>query len=111
MNFKKAILYLLLSIFVLILIYNYVLPLMGNRYTGMGMHMNYNYYISSFYYYGNVIGFVILILVLAMVIITLLKIFTMVGPEKCNKCGYMIESNDWQICPRCGNPLNDGSVK
>lgn len=112
MNFKKTILYLILSIFILILIYNYVLPIMATGYTtGMGMHMNNNYYNNSVYYYGNIIGLIIFVLILMIVIITLLKIFSISGPKKCNKCGFTIESNEWQICPRCGNPINDGSVK
>lgn len=110
MNLKKTILYLLLGIFILILIYNYVLPIMANGYTGgMGMHMNYNYY-NSVYYYGNIIGFILFILIIVLVVITLIRLFTAAKPKKCNKCGYHIESNDWKICPRCGNPL-DGSVK
>lgn len=111
MNFKKTILYLLLSIFILILVYNYVLPILATGYTGgMGMHMNY-YYNNSVYYYGNIIGFIIFVLIIILVIVTLLKILTTSGTKKCNKCGYPTESNDWLICPRCGNPLKEGSVK
>ncbi len=110
MNFKKTILYLLLSIFILLLIYNYVLPMMANGYTGgMGMHMN--YYSNSVYYYGNIIGFLLFALILILVVVTLLKIITTTEPKKCNQCGYPIEGDDWKICPRCGNPLKDGSVK
>lgn len=110
MNIKKTILYLLLSIFILILIYNFVLPIMATGYTGgMGMHMS--YYNNSFYYYSNIIGFLLFALIIILVVITLIKIATMAGPKKCNKCGYPIENDDWKICPRCGNPLKDGSVK
>lgn len=110
MNFKKTILYLLLSIFILILIYNYVLPLLTTGYTtGMGMHRNYYYY-NPVYYYGNIIGFIIFALIIVLLIMTLIKLFATTGPKKCNKCGYPIESNEWLICPRCGNTLNDRSV-
>jgi hypothetical protein len=112
MNFKKTILYLLLSIFILIVIYNYALPYMVTQYsTEMGMHMNYSYYNNSVYYYGNIIGLIIFFLIIIMVVITILKLFSLSGPKKCSKCGLIIESDEWQICPRCGNPLNDGSVR
>ena len=111
MNFKKTILYLLLSIFILILIYNYALPYMGTQYTtGMGMHMTYSYYNNSASYYGNIISLIIFILIIMIAIITLGKIFFTTGSKKCKKCGLTIESEEWQICPRCGNPLKDGSV-
>lgn len=112
MNFKKTILYLLLSIFILILVYNFVLPYMAIQYTsGMGMHMNYSYYNNTAYYYGNIISLIIFILIILIVILTILKIFSTSEPKKCKKCGLIIESEEWQICPRCGNPLKDGSVR
>jgi hypothetical protein len=111
MKLKKTILYLLCSIFILILIYNYGLPFMTPQYTGeMGMHMTY-YYNNSAYYYSNIISFLIFILIIIIAIITLVKILSTTGPKKCKKCGLIIESDEWQICPRCGNPLKNESVK
>lgn len=111
MNFKKTILYLLFSIFILIIIYNYGLPFMANRYnTGMGMHESYNYYNDSITYYGNLISLIIFILSTMIVVITAIKVFSASGQKKCKKCGLTIESDEWKICPRCGNPIKDGSV-
>lgn len=112
MNLKKTILYLLTGIFVLIFVYNFVLPYMVTQnYTGMGMHMyagNYNN--STYYYFASLITFLIVILIIIVVIIALFKIFSSPSQKKCKKCGLTIESDSWQICPRCGNSLQDGSV-
>jgi len=111
MNFKKTILYLLFSIFILIVIYNYVLPFMTTQYsTGMGMHESYGYYNNSVTYYGNLISLFIFLLSIIIVVITVIKIFSPTGQKKCKKCGLIIESDEWKICPRCGNSLKDGSV-
>jgi large-conductance mechanosensitive channel len=78
--------------------------------TGMGMHMN-TYYNNSVYVYGNIINFVILMLIVLLVIMMIFKLLNPSGAKKCNKCGMNIESNEWKICPRCGNPLDEGRVK
>lgn len=83
---------------------------MTTQYSGMGMHMTYNYYNNSTSYYGSIINLIIIFLVIMIVVITLGKILTISGPKKCKKCGLTIDSEEWQICPRCGNPLKDGSV-
>jgi len=112
MNFKKTILYLLSGIFVLIFVYNFVLPYMiTQNYTGMGMHMNSgSYNNSAYYYFGSLITFLIFILIILVVVMALFKIFSSTSQKKCKKCGLTIESDSWQICPRCGNDLHDGSV-
>lgn len=78
--------------------------------TGMGMHESYNYYNNSISYYGNLISLIIFILSTMIVVITAIKVFSATGQKKCKKCGLTIESDEWKICPRCGNPLKDGSV-
>ena len=112
MNFKKTILYLLSSIFVLIFVYNYALPyLVTQNYTGMGMHMSSGSYNNSTYYFiGSLITFLIFILIVLVVVMALFKIFSSPSQKKCKKCGLTIESDSWQICPRCGNDLDDGRV-
>ncbi|WP_185258775.1 hypothetical protein [Anaerocolumna chitinilytica] len=111
MNFKKTILFLLFSIFILIIIYNYGLPFFSIQYnSGMGMHESYGYYNNSITYYGNFISLIIFILSAMIVIIAVIKIFSTSGQKKCKKCGLTIENHEWKICPRCGNTLKDGSV-
>ena len=78
--------------------------------TEMGMHSNYNYN-NSVYYFRNIIGSIIFFLIIILVVITIFKVFSILGPKKCNRCGLIIESEEWLICPRCGNSINDGSVR
>lgn|GEM_PF-1294531 len=115
MNFKRTIIYLLLSIFILIFIYNYVLPYFAlqnynnnNMGMGMGKHMwegvgnntlnNYNNYNN----FGSIISFSIVILVGFLLFD---KIVFESKANKCKKCGLTIESSLWKVCPRCGNHL------
>lgn len=78
--------------------------------SGMGMHGYYNYYNNSITYYGNIISLIIFILSTMLVVIIVIKIFSPSGHKKCKNCGFIIESNEWKICPRCGSSLKDGSV-
>jgi len=112
MNSKKTILYLLSGIFVLIFVYNYVLPYMVTQnYTGMGMHMSsVSYNNSSYYYFGSLIIFLIFILIVLVLVMAIFKLFSNSKQKQCKKCGLIIESDSWLICPRCGNNLHDGSV-
>lgn len=112
MNFRKSMIYLLISIFILVIIYNYVIPFLAwqsynanSMGMGMGRHMwegagnlQYNYNSS-----GNLIVFAIVILA---GFLLLDKIMYASRKNKCKRCNYDIESNLWKICPRCGNRLH-----
>jgi membrane protein YdbS with pleckstrin-like domain len=81
------------------------------NYTGMGMHMySGSFNNSTYYYFANLITFLIIILVIIVVVMALFKLFMSPTQKKCKKCGLAIDSDRWQICPRCGNNLQDGSV-
>jgi hypothetical protein len=82
------------------------------NYSGMEMHMggmNNNY--SSYYFYNNLISFFVFIFITYVILVILSKSFVNKKGKKCKRCGLPIESEDWLICPRCGNHLNNGSVK
>lgn len=113
MKFNKSIVYFLLSIFALIFIYNYVLPLFlfqnyntNNMGMGMGRHMwegmgyTNQYNINNF---GNIVVFLIVILA---TFLLLGRGFFYSKSNKCKKCGLAIESDLWKVCPRCGNQLS-----
>ncbi|PKM94438.1 MAG: hypothetical protein CVU84_10225 [Firmicutes bacterium HGW-Firmicutes-1] len=106
MNNRKPILYILLTALGLILIYNYVIApyQMQNNYSiGMGMHwrmyQNTNYIVDYRW-----------ILIIAVIIAGFL-LFELLNPQanlrKCLKCGKEIESDQWRICPVCGNTINN----
>jgi uncharacterized membrane protein len=113
MNFKKTVLYLLIGIFFVVFLYNFILPYMFvPNYSEMESHMggmSHNYSIYSFY--SNLITFIIFIFITAVILVILFKSFTNYKSNQCKKCGLPIESEDWLICPRCGNHLKNGSVK
>lgn len=112
MNFKKTILYLLLCMLLLIFVYNYIIPFLAwQNYNansmgmGMGRHMwegagniQYNY---------NGVGNLIIVAIAILVGLLLIdKIMYSSRKNKCKRCNYDIESNQWKICPRCGNRLH-----
>jgi tRNA(Ile2) C34 agmatinyltransferase TiaS len=73
---------------------------------GMGTHMreglsnNIQYNYNNF---GNIMVFAIVILVGFLLID---KIIFSSKNSKCKKCGLTIESDEWKVCPRCGNQLH-----
>jgi hypothetical protein len=110
MNFKKTTLYLLLSIFLLIFLYNYVLPyFMVPNTTGMrmGMHMREGLNNNNIYYYNNFSTIIIVIVIVLVGFMLLDKIIFSSHSNNCKNCGLPIESETWKICPRCGSRLQD----
>lgn len=96
----------------LIFVYNYIIPFLAwQNYNansmgmGMGRHMwegagniQYNY---------NGVGNLIIVAIAILVGLLLLdKIMYSSRKNKCKRCNYEIESNQWKICPRCGNRLH-----
>jgi len=113
MNFKKTIVYLLLSIFALIFIYNYVLPYFAlqsynanNMGMGMGMHMWEGVSNNTQYNYNDFGNVIVLAIVILAGFLLLDKIVFASKNSKCKKCGLTIESDLWKVCPRCGNHLH-----
>lgn len=113
MNYKKSILYLLLSIFALIFIYNYMLPyfvsqsyIANNMGMGMGMHMRESINNNVQYNYNNLVNIIVFIIVILGSFLMLDKIIFASKSKKCKKCGLTIENNLWKVCPRCGNHLH-----
>lgn len=107
MNNRRNILYILLAVFGLILLFNYiVIPLLSSNYLirgnrmgmGMGMHgyLNYSNYYALFQF---------ILLVGGIAIAVLLLVSMMNSDQKCGKCGYQVRSEKWRICPRCGTPI------
>jgi hypothetical protein len=113
MNHKKSILCLLFCIFILLFLYNFVFPyILAQNTTGMGMHMGYYTNNGSFYYYlGGIISFLLFLLIGLIIVLIMIRILAPSSQKKCKKCGFDIDNDKWQICPICGNPLHDGSVK
>ncbi|WP_318507347.1 hypothetical protein [Bacillus sp. T3] len=112
MNPKK-----LFSIFIgillLIVVYNFILPYFSIQTSnsmvmgmGMGMHgggMGNNNY---FYNYNLIPNLIIIISIVFLGFFIVNKLSHSSTP-KCKKCNLPIESNEWKICPRCGNQLQD----
>lgn len=104
MNNRKNILLILLSVFGLILLYNYIIvPLLvsynfSNMGMGMGMH-RYAYYSTN----NNMLFQLIVILGMFIAAILLIDFFKPV--KNCKKCGYEIRDDRWSVCPRCGTPI------
>lgn len=108
MNVKKALLYLLLSIFLVIFAYNYILvPMLYQTNTGMGMMgmgMHRGQYTNN--YYNNYIAYIIIIIIFIIIgLIVVDGIFANTQVNKCKKCGMEIENDKWKVCPYCGNSL------
>lgn len=110
MNFKKNIVYILLSIFSVIFIYNYILPYFflqnyNNNNAGMGMHMRGGISNNNIYNYNSLGNAIIFAIVILAGLLLLDKIALASKQNKCKRCGLTIESHLWRICPRCGNQL------
>ncbi|MGJ7920278.1 hypothetical protein [Neobacillus sp. LXY-4] len=114
MNPKKNIVYLFLGIFMIIVIYNFVLPFFtlqtsyGMR-MGMGMGMHGGEWISNnnVYYYNLILNFILIVSIVFVGFIIVNKVLFSSNKHKCKKCGLPIESDEWKICPRCGQNLQD----
>lgn len=113
MNFKKSIVYLLLSIFALIFVYNYVLPFFvlqnynaNSMGMGMGKHMWEGMSNNNQYNYNNFGNIIILAIIVLAGFLLLDKAMVASENKKCKKCGLTIESSRWKVCPRCSNNLH-----
>lgn len=107
MKNSKLILYILLTTFGLILIYNYIIVplLVSNNIIGMGMGMGMH---RTVYYGVNYYSLLQFILLLGGIIIAGLILFGIFKSNtKCKKCGYEIKNENWRICPKCGNQINE----
>lgn len=105
MKFKKTIIYIILSIFLLIFMYNYILPFVLLQNTGrMGMHMEKDLLSNAVYYYGDFISLIFIAITVIVGVILFNKIINN-GSNKCKICGQIIESNQWKMCPNCGSTL------
>lgn len=104
MKNSKLILYLLLLVFGVILVYNYIIVplLVSNNMMGMrmGMHSTMNHYTN----YYALIQFTLLIGGIVMCGLLLLGILK--SDRKCKRCGYEIQNDNWRICPKCGSRVN-----
>jgi len=110
MKNSKLILYILLTAFGLILIYNYIIVplLVSNNIMGMGMGMGMGMH-NSMYYSANYYVLLQFILLLGGIIIAGLLLFGILKADnKCKKCGYEIKSDTWRVCPKCGSQVNVG---
>lgn len=102
MKYSRNILYILLTAFGLILIYNYIIvPLAySNNYMGMGMGMGMH---RSAYYGVNYYALFQLILLIGGIIVAGVLLFGILKKDsKCKSCGYEIKDSSWRVCPRCG---------
>ncbi|HEY9059571.1 MAG TPA: hypothetical protein VIO64_03565 [Pseudobacteroides sp.] len=100
----KKIIYISLTGLGLIFVYNYIIaPLFIQSNIRMGMGMHSRIYKSTSY----IVDERFLLVITIGIIGTLLYIFlrSQVRTNKCNKCGNIIESDSWKVCPICGNPL------
>ncbi|MEW9122357.1 MAG: hypothetical protein AB2421_06540 [Thermotaleaceae bacterium] len=117
MNQKKSLIVFLLSIFLLIIVYNFFVPYLRidtstGIQMGMGMGMGRGMHggegiSSNTIVYYNLIPYIIIILSIFLILFIVVKLFFYSNNRKCIKCGLYIESDDWKICPICGHPLQE----
>lgn len=105
MNNRKSILYILLTALGLIFVYNYmVAPLLLQYNSRMGMGMHWRMYEYTNYFIDFRIILFIVVIIVGLLLFEFLKPQT--KSSKCDKCGKVIESDQWRICPLCGNTVN-----
>lgn len=113
MKNNKIILYLLLGVLLIIFAYNFIFPMTFSNYNsgmqmGMGMHMG-EYRNSNnslnYYIYLPYIIFTFILIIFGLLGINYMLFNT--SGDKCKKCGMKIESENWNVCPRCGTKLID----
>lgn len=106
MTFRRTILIVLLIVLSMLLIYNsYIAPLFVRSYSQMGMGMHGG--MRTYYSVSSLIDFrIILLFAIIIASIFLYDMLTPASPEKtCKRCGKIIDSNKWSICPMCGSDI------
>lgn len=104
MNNRKRVLYILLTVFGLVLLYNYLIaPILIQYSTGMGMGMHWRMYEGSAYFIDMRYFLLIAVIVAGFLLYEILRPQGKSG--RCTKCGKEIENDKWRICPICGNSL------
>lgn len=68
---------------------------------GMGMHGGKGVSNNSLYYY-DLLPNLIIIIGLVLLSFLLVRILFSSSKSACKRCGLPIESDEWKICPRCG---------
>lgn len=107
-----TILYLFLVIVVIVYIYNYILPptlYQSSMSMLMGEHMGHYWNMGNSFATNITFQYFILIIIIAAIVGTILLYILFKSPNesKCKKCGLVIESDTWKICPICGNTLTN----
>lgn len=105
---RKSILTVLVTAVGLILVYNYIIApyLMQNNPNmgmSMGMGMHWGMYSYPNYFIDNRITAIIAIFIAGILLFGLIRPKN--GQKKCVKCGSLIESERWKVCPDCGTPI------
>ena len=108
MKNSRSILYILLTAFGLILIYNYIIVplLISSNYRGMGMGMHMGMQNQEYYGINYYAMFQLILLIGGIIVAGLLLIGILKADNKCKKCGYTIKDENWKVCPKCGNRIN-----
>lgn len=107
MTFRRTILIVLLIVLSILLIYNaYIAPLFVRSYSQMGMGMH-----GGMRTYYNVNSFVDFRIILLFAIVTAsIFLYDILSPSRivnrCKHCGHSIDNDRWNICPQCGNGIN-----
>lgn len=106
MNNRNSVLKILFGVFVLILLYNFFLAPIMMQY-GSGMRMGMGMYRHMYNSYFVDLRWVVLIgiILLALLLLQLVQPHEQSG--RCKRCGKVIESNLWKVCPTCGAVLNN----
>lgn len=108
MKYSRNILYILLTAFGLILIYNYIIVPFANSNNYFGIRMGMGMGMHRAVYYGaNYYSLFQLILLIGGIIIAGLLLYRILRTDsKCKKCGYEIKDENWRVCPKCGTQIN-----